>query len=176
MGKKVIAEPLNDTNIFEIWKEYERVAMHFNELLIQLRMRAIGGLAAITTLTGFISKESETQTFNWEIILVITCILIMFWIAIAVLDLGYYNRLLNGAIDALLELEKKGNFPSKNFKINLSTNISKRFSEKEKTDFRSKNIWSSIKNKLFDTRYLFYLIVLLTLIIVAIISYFKCLA
>ena len=37
-----------------LWVEYEKIAMHFNDLLIKLRTQSLGGLAAIgfVTLAG----------------------------------------------------------------------------------------------------------------------------
>jgi hypothetical protein len=47
-----------------LWKEYEGVAMHFNELLIRLRTQALGGVAAISAITGFLSSTKEAQTVS----------------------------------------------------------------------------------------------------------------
>jgi hypothetical protein len=35
---------------FNRWLEYEKITMHFNDLLIRLRIQALGGLAAICAI------------------------------------------------------------------------------------------------------------------------------
>ena len=39
-----------DEYYFKLWKSYEEVAMHFNDLIIRLRIQSIGGLAALATV------------------------------------------------------------------------------------------------------------------------------
>ena len=34
---------------FEVWQEYEKIAMHFNDLLMRLRTQALGAVAALAT-------------------------------------------------------------------------------------------------------------------------------
>jgi hypothetical protein len=94
-------------SIFEVWKEYEHIAMHFNELLIKLRMQALGGIAAISVLVGFLSKGDTPEDFRWGILAGVFFILALFWIAIWVLDFWYYNRLLLGAVAGIFQLEEK---------------------------------------------------------------------
>ena len=52
-------------------------------------------------------------------------LLILFWIAIWVLDLSYYNRLLLGAVQALISIEKDSAGSGTVDKIILSTEIDK---------------------------------------------------
>jgi len=94
-------------SIFEVWKEYESIAMHFNELLIKLRIQALGGIAAISALVGFLSKGDTPEDFRWGILAGVFFILALFWIAIWFLDFRYYNRLLLGAVAAIFQVEKK---------------------------------------------------------------------
>ncbi|WP_045057133.1 hypothetical protein [Aliterella atlantica] len=44
--------------IFQVWREYENIAMHFNELLIKLRVQALGAIAIIGTISTALLKES----------------------------------------------------------------------------------------------------------------------
>ena len=97
------------TPIFEVWDKYENIAMHFNDLLIKLRTQAIGGvaaIAAIATIVAVISKDSTGSTFNWAMMAGVFFFLIIFWVAVWILDFKYYNRLLLGTVDALLETEE----------------------------------------------------------------------
>lgn len=44
---------------FEVWKQYEKIAMHFNDLIIRLRTQSIGGLAALAAIIGIVLKNNE---------------------------------------------------------------------------------------------------------------------
>jgi len=90
-----------------LWAKYEDIATHFNDLLLRLRSQGLAGIAAISTLVGIFNKADSNAQSDW---LAATCIFValaFFWIAIACLDLLYYNKLLEGAIAALLDLERK---------------------------------------------------------------------
>lgn len=93
-------------SVFEVWKEYEAIAMHFNELLIQLRMRALGGIAVITALVSLLSKGDTETDFRWGVLSAVLLILALVWIAICIIDMKYYRRLLYGAVRAVLEVEE----------------------------------------------------------------------
>src|SRR5262249_39812686 len=43
------------------WSKYEDIAMHFNTLIIQFRLQAVGGMAALATL-ALVSSEKVTRT------------------------------------------------------------------------------------------------------------------
>jgi hypothetical protein len=93
--------------IRKLWEKYEDIAMHFNDLIIRLRTQALAGVAALSTLVGIFAKtDLGSFSYTWEIAGFVFSGLSLFWIAIWVLDFGYYNRLLMGAVAALLELEK----------------------------------------------------------------------
>lgn len=90
------------TDAYELWKKYEDIAMHFNELTLKFRLQALAGLAAIVAFiaTGKIGDSPNVlSTGAW--------LLSAAWSGLAILDLGYYYRLLQGAADALRELEEK---------------------------------------------------------------------
>jgi hypothetical protein len=42
--------------IFDVWKKYEQIAMHFNDLLIRIRTQALAGVAALSAFTGLFAK------------------------------------------------------------------------------------------------------------------------
>jgi hypothetical protein len=39
-------------DLLDAWKEYERVAMHFNDLLIRFRSQSLAAVAAFATIAG----------------------------------------------------------------------------------------------------------------------------
>ncbi len=89
----------------------------------------------------------------------------LFWIAIWILDLRYYNRLLEGSVNAILELEKnKDKFLEKK-KINLSINIERAF----KVKFEHENggeveiQGNEIRKKFINGRTWFYKVVFIAL-------------
>ena len=94
-----------DENKFKLWIEYEKIAMHFNGLIIQLRGRALAGIGIITTFTAlFLDTEDNVET-NWEFLIILSILLMLAWIAIFIIDYFYYNKLLSGAVKAIVKLE-----------------------------------------------------------------------
>ncbi len=124
------ASPGNATNSqqavfdrFQLWKEYEDVAMHFNDLIIKLRSQSLGAVAVFATLATVIIKSDIPVKLRWEVLTGAFLLLSIFWIAVWVLDLGYYNRLLAGAVAALLTIEKNSVGAKSVDRIELSTKI-----------------------------------------------------
>jgi hypothetical protein len=109
--------------IFEVWEKYEGIAMHFNDLLIRLRMQALGGVAAITTIVAVVGHQDPGTGFNWAIATAVFFFLNLFWIAIWILDFRYYNRLLHGAVDALISIENKSKTSSFIDVLTFSTDV-----------------------------------------------------
>lgn len=146
---------------FKVWKNYEDVAMHFNDLIIRLRIQSIGGVAALITILGVVSKTcNEKGAFNYPLAFMAIICLILFWIAIWILDMRYYNRLLEGSVKAILELEKnKETFLAKK-NINLSHCIKDAFSA------RFEHEPEGIYNRAKTGRNLFYIVVFSALIII----------
>ncbi len=87
---------------FQLWSKYEDIAMHFNELIIKLRVQALGGLTISGTVATAIFKEQNDS----NLLRLLVPFFLAGWIAIYFLDMHYYNRLLSGAADAIVELEK----------------------------------------------------------------------
>lgn len=90
--------------LFEVWSKYEEVAMHFNDLLLKIRTQALGVIATLITIVGIFAKTSDVK-LTWEMSAGAFFFLGMFWIAIWVIDFKYYNRLLLGAVLAIIDLE-----------------------------------------------------------------------
>lgn len=166
----------NDTNInkkdfdeyyFKVWKSYEDVAMHFNDLIIRLRIQSIGGLAVIATILGIIlhGKNGNNETFDYGC--AVLAILCGIWVAIWILDLRYYNRLLEGSVNAILELEKNKERFFKNREIKLSTDIENAFHKR--FDHERQGWWE----RTFNSRNGFYLIVFVALFLSTIFMYWR---
>jgi hypothetical protein len=103
--------------IHDLWAKYEDITMHFNDLLIRLRTQALAGVAAVSTLVGIFTRTDKSHIqISWQIATDVFGLLILFWIAIWAIDRLYYNRLLTGAVTALLAIEEesKKNNPSLN--------------------------------------------------------------
>jgi hypothetical protein len=102
------ARPSQDSkelNRFQVWEKYQGVAMHFNDLLMRLRSQSLAAVGVFATLAGVLAKEDIAADTRWGLMSAVFALLSAFWAAIWILDFGYYNRLLTGAVDALLELE-----------------------------------------------------------------------
>jgi hypothetical protein len=91
----------------KLWKEYENVAMHFNELLIRLRTQALGAVATIVTAAGLVIHQSGPATGEpWLAIGTISLLLLFAWASLWMIDVCYYSKLLRGAVNALIKIEK----------------------------------------------------------------------
>lgn len=131
MNKKPTKTKPKKLEVFEVWKEYEQIAMHFNELLMQLRMRALGGVAAISALVGILSKGDTAADFRWGIVSAVLLAIAVVWIAVWIIDTKYYTRLLYGSVRAVLEIEKI----SRESRIVRSLEMSHRIKESVEGDF-----------------------------------------
>jgi hypothetical protein len=122
-------EDPHETDIQRLWAKYEDIAMHFNDLLMRLRTQSLAGVAALSALVGIFSREGIANVrLDWVVAQAIFAAMFGFWIAIWCLDMVYYNRLLSGAVRAIIELEKKTK-PDVPFsgEINMSTTIEAQF-------------------------------------------------
>lgn len=50
---------------FQVWREYEGVTMHFNDLIIRLRSQSLGGVAAVATLAAVVARNDTTAELRW---------------------------------------------------------------------------------------------------------------
>lgn len=106
----------------DLWFHYEQVAMHFNEMIIQYRLQLMGGISAIGTIAGYLVGQKVESPYRRHMLRAyISLGILVIIIAAAILDVYYYNELLRGAVDAILEIE------SKHDELSLSTNIKARF-------------------------------------------------
>lgn len=119
---------------FALWKEYESIAIHFNQLILSLRTQALGGVAAtVVLLVGLLAQrggsESEQQTkekatsANWGALACAFLLLSLLWLALSVLDLKYYHKLLEGSVRGIIALEKNTTMFGENSTIALSHHI-----------------------------------------------------
>jgi hypothetical protein len=141
----------HEIDLQALWKEYEGVAMHFNDLLIKLRTQSLAGIAAVSALVGIFSKDGGPDLhLDWVVAEAIFAAMLAFWLAIWCLDMLYYNRLLSGAVKAIIALESRtttSEAPTE--EINLSTMI--------EAEFKAP-VWS-LKNPRFGGVVAFYAIV-----------------
>lgn len=80
-------------------------------------------LAAVVTVGGVLLKGySPKSPIPWGLLAIIFAALLLFWIAIWVLDFWYYNRLLKGAVRSIILLEDAINSGSK-IQFNMSHEI-----------------------------------------------------
>jgi hypothetical protein len=47
-----------DPNVVQLWKHYEDIAMHFNELIIDYRLQLMGGTGVLGTVAGHLSSNN----------------------------------------------------------------------------------------------------------------------
>jgi len=147
--------------IQDLWKEYEKIAMHFNDLLIKLRMQALAAVAAISAVAGIFSKGGSIDEVRWGLAAAVFFFLSLFWVAIWAIDFLYYNRLLHGAVKAILDLEKLSKDKTHTRYINISTEIELAvFGAGQKPDHEMRKR----RRKLARGRWLFYIIVFLALL------------
>lgn len=104
-GGNRICSMQNEINVVELWFHYEEVAMHFNDLLMQYRLQLLGGAGAVGTVASYLigGRVEDQLRRNWLRFLVSAGMLVLL-AAAASLDVWYYDRLLRGAVKALLEL------------------------------------------------------------------------
>ena len=99
--------------------------MHFNDLLMRLRSQSLAAVAAFAAIASAILRSWNDSGPLWGAMMGVFGLLILFWIAIWVLDLCYYNRLLMGAVQALISIEKDSAGSGTVDRITLSTEIDK---------------------------------------------------
>ena len=135
-----------------LWGKYEEIAMHFNDLLMRLRSQSLAGIAALSALIGIFTKEGMANVhLDWVIATALLFAMALFWVAIACLDLLYYNVLLLGAVEAIkaLEDQTKSDAPF-TAGINMSTVIEAEF---------TKSLWRKEQMRFHGVHW-FYAIVL----------------
>jgi len=124
MAKSPVKASGDDTPIFEVWKAYEEVAMHFNDLLLKLRIQALAGVAALAVLASIFSNF-RSYFFQGTWVVAAACFfgLLLVWSAIWALDRLYYNRLLIGSVVAITKIEELSKTQAYVNQLDLSTRI-----------------------------------------------------
>jgi xanthosine utilization system XapX-like protein len=83
--------------------------MHFNSLLMQLRTQALAAITGVITISGlaigFLGKQ--TGRVGWRVVSGALLFVCLAWLALGVLDLLYYDRLLQGTVHAIVEHENR---------------------------------------------------------------------
>lgn len=93
---------------FDYWREAESVAMHFNDLLLNLRMKALGTLGLAFTFGAAASRLTELEHADAKMtIYVLATAFLICWVAVGLVDVFYYTRLLHGAVAEIRRQEKK---------------------------------------------------------------------
>ncbi len=95
-----------DPEQIKLWFHYEQVAMHFNDLIIRYRLQLMGGVGAIAVGAGYLITEKAEVANQPKLWFWVSMTLFVMVTAAAILDIFYYNRLLEGAVIALLEYER----------------------------------------------------------------------
>jgi len=106
--------------LISIWDKYEQIAMHFNGLLIHLRTQALGAVATVVTAAGFLLTRSPSEP--WWAVFAVSFLLLLAWCTLWMIDVCYYSRLLLGAVNALIKIEKQSGEL-----LELSTQVQKLF-------------------------------------------------
>jgi len=109
--------------ILDVWNKYEKIAMHFNDLIIKLRTQALAGVAALSTVVTLFAKSDAASSGVWGLAAFIFAGLCLAWIAIWIIDFSYYNRLLTGAVMSIVRLEERSKISSFVRHIDMSTSI-----------------------------------------------------
>jgi hypothetical protein len=143
-------------NVQKLWEKYEEIAMHFNDLLMRLRSQSLAGIAALSAFIGIFTKGGMADIhLDWVIATALLLAMTFFWVAIACLDLLYYNVLLLGAVEAIKSLEDQTK-PDAAFTtgINMSTVIEAEF---------TKSMWRKEQMRFHGVHW-FYAIVLVVIL------------
>jgi hypothetical protein len=108
------------------WAKAEDVAIHFNEMIMNFRLKAVGAVTLAAGLVGsvLLGKGEPPPSINLYTFALGIWFIAIVWVAIMLIDLFYYHRLLLGAVDEVLRIEE-----SSGGRLRLSTQIKKRAEE-----------------------------------------------
>lgn len=99
----------DQARLLRLWEKTEEVAMHFNDLILNFRLRAIGAVTVGAGLFGSIvlTRDSVAEApRNYFIFASAMVFLAIVWLGLWIIDFGYYSRLLRGAVREATRLEK----------------------------------------------------------------------
>lgn len=137
----------------DLWAKSEEIAMHFNQLIVTFRLRALAAIGVAGGLIGTVllnEKTAQVTRFNYVAFAGAMFFIAILWLAVWAIDLLYYHRLLLGAVAELLRLERESNGV-----VRLSTSIGA----------KAERGWDTV------ARTLFYALPLAALITTGVISY-----
>jgi hypothetical protein len=121
-----------EIDVQALWGKYEDITMHFNDLLMRLRTSSLAAIPALSTVVGiFADSPTEAVSLDWAVAAGLFSAMSFVWLAIFCLDFYYYNKLLSGAVAAVVQLETNVCSGEKVPGINLSTLIEQEFSLKK---------------------------------------------
>ena len=94
--------------LIRLWSKAEDVAMHFNELILNFRVRALGAVTVGAGLFGSIllTRDAPAPRVNYFIFAGAMFFLAVIWASLVAIDHGYYVRLLRGAVIEAIRLEQ----------------------------------------------------------------------
>jgi hypothetical protein len=104
----------------EEWKTVIQTQMHFNDLIIRFRSITLTAFASL--IAGIIVIQKTTNISPKDLLAVILIVLI-FWVAVGILDYFYYFRLLLGSVSHGLKFDQAEHFKKLGL-FGLTTNIS----------------------------------------------------
>lgn len=114
---------------FNLWCKYEDITNHFNGLILKIRIQALALVTTLITLVVLLGHNDKG--IQWDVVFVVFIFLSFFWVSIAILDLGYYNRLMTNSVKELEKLEKSRpigtNVPEATFSTSLHTSVGSTF-------------------------------------------------
>ena len=94
-----------ESDVVELWFHYEEIAMHFNELIIQFRLQLLGGAGAVATVAAYLIENKATEKRLLRA--TVATVGLAVWAAAFYLDIYYYNKLLEAAVDVIVDFELK---------------------------------------------------------------------
>ena len=108
LNKNIMSMELTTDQAINLWWHYEEIAMHFNQLIIEYRLQLMGGAGAIGALASyFVGSHIQELEQKHAIRAYISLIILVLLFAAMLLDILYYDNLLQGAVDALVKFESE---------------------------------------------------------------------
>lgn len=97
-------EKENDKKLLlEVWKQCVDVQMHFNDMEMKIRSLAVTVITAISGAIGYLLKENIYHQF----IIILAFIGIAAWLCFYLMDRFMYHKLLIGAVNSGINIEKR---------------------------------------------------------------------
>lgn len=94
----------------DVWKQVVQVQQHFNDLEMKIRSYGLTLMLGVLSAAAVaIREEARIEVFGLETSLASLIVLagVIAWVGFYFMDVGWYHRLLKGAVDQGLALEKE---------------------------------------------------------------------